>query len=43
VDRLTALFAVAEHVEVETTWGIHQRMMTACREPDPTRGRGRAQ
>ncbi|MGO4604338.1 ISL3 family transposase [Terrabacter sp. 2YAF2] len=38
-DRLSALFAVAEHVEVEATWGIYQRMIGAYREPDRTRGR----
>jgi transposase len=39
-DRLVALFAVAEHVEVEATWGICQRMIAAYRDPD--RGRARA-
>ena len=38
--RLEALFAREEHVEVEATWGIYQRMITAYREPD--RGKGRA-
>ena len=28
-DRLTALFAAEEHVEVEATWGIYQRMIAA--------------
>lgn len=28
-----------EHVEVEATWGIYQRMVAAYREPDRTRGR----
>jgi transposase len=37
--RLNALFAVEEHVQVEATWGIYQRMITAYREPDRTRGR----
>ncbi|MEN3265181.1 MAG: hypothetical protein V7646_2075 [Pseudonocardia sp.] len=37
--RLTALFADDRHVEVEATWGIYQRMITAYREPDRTRGR----
>jgi transposase len=37
--RLTALFAADEHVEVEATWGIYQRMIAAYREPDRTRGR----
>jgi transposase len=37
--RLDALFAVDEHVQVEATWGIYQRMITAYREPDRARGR----
>jgi transposase len=37
--RLQTLFATEQHVEVEATWGIYQRMITAYREPD--RGRGR--
>ena len=37
--RLTALFAVDEHVEVEATWGIYQRMIAAYRHPDRKRGR----
>ena len=37
--RLTALFALDEHVHVEATWGIYQRMITAYREPDRSRGR----
>ncbi len=37
--RLAALFAVDEHVEVEATWGIYQRMIAAYREPDRTKGR----
>jgi transposase len=38
-DRLTALFAVAEHIEVEATWGIYQRMIAAYREPHQAKGR----
>jgi transposase len=38
-DRLAALFAREEHVQVEATWGIYQRMITAYREPDRKRGR----
>jgi hypothetical protein len=38
-DRLHALFATDEHVEVEATWGIYQRMISAYREPDRTRAR----
>ena len=37
--RLTALFAGDEHVQVEATWGIYQHMIAAHREPDPKRGR----
>lgn len=38
-DRLDALFAVDEHVEVEVTWAIYQRLIAAYRDPD--RGRGK--
>ncbi|CCK65382.1 ISL3 family transposase [Mycobacterium canetti] len=38
-DRLTKLFAVDTHIEVETTWGIYQRMISAYRHPDRRRGR----
>ena len=37
--RLAALFAVEEHVEVEATWGIYQRMIAAYREPDRNKGK----
>jgi transposase len=37
--RLEALFAIEEHVEVEATWGIYQRMISAYREPDRNKGR----
>ena len=37
--RLKALFAVDEHVEVEATWGIYQRMITAYRHEDRRQGR----
>src|SRR5690606_17803627 len=37
--RLEALFATDEHVEVEATWGIYQRMIAAYREPDKTKGK----
>ncbi len=37
--RLTALFAADEHIEVEATWGIYQRMIGAYREPDRKHGR----
>jgi transposase len=38
-DRLHALFTADEHVAVEATWGIYQRMIAAYRQPDRTRGR----
>jgi transposase len=38
-DRLTALFADEQHIEVEATWGIYQRMIAAYRHPDRTKGR----
>ena len=37
--RLEALFAVEEHIEVEATWGIYQRMIAAYREPDRQRAK----
>ena len=37
--RLEALFAVDEHVQLEATWGIYQRMIAAYREPDRAEGR----
>ena len=37
--RLEALFALDAHVQVEATWGLYQRMITAYREPDRTKGR----
>jgi transposase len=37
--RLADLFATEEHVEVEATWAIYQRMITAYREPDRAKGR----
>ena len=37
--RLEALFAVEDHVEVEATWGIYQRMIGAYRHTDKTQGR----
>ena len=32
------MFAVEDHVEVEATWGIYQRMIGAYRHPDRSRG-----
>ena len=37
--RLEELFANEQHVEVEATWGIYQKMVAAYREPDPGLGR----
>ena len=37
--RLTDLFAADDHVQVEATWGIYQRMVAAYRHPDRTQGR----
>lgn len=41
--RLEALFAGDDHVEVEATWGIYQKMIAAYREPDRAVGRTRMQ
>jgi len=38
-ERLTDLFAGDDHVEVEATWAIYQRMITAYRQPDKKNGR----
>ncbi|MBU5181892.1 ISL3 family transposase, partial [Cutibacterium acnes] len=38
-DRLTALFAAEQHVEVEAAWGIYQRVIAAYREPDKDKGK----
>jgi transposase len=37
--RLIALFGIEDHVQVEATWGIYQRMIGAYREPDRAKGR----
>jgi transposase len=39
IARLNALFAVEDHVEVEVTWSIYQRMIAAYRDQDRTQGR----
>ncbi len=36
-ERLLRLFADDDHVEVEATWGIVQRMIAAYRRPRPGR------
>ena len=41
--RLEALFAGDEHVEVQATWGIYQRLIAAYRDPDRATGRMRMQ
>ena len=38
-DRLDTLFAGDRHVQVECTWGIYQRMISAYRDPDRASGR----
>jgi len=37
--RLEELFTNEQHAEVEATWGIYQRMVTAYREPDRRLGK----
>ncbi|WP_199279251.1 ISL3 family transposase [Arthrobacter sp. CAN_A2] len=37
--RLDAVFRSEEHLEVEATWGIYQRIIAAYREPDKKRGK----
>jgi transposase len=37
--RLDALFAADDHVQVEATWGVYQQMIAAYRESDRTKGR----
>jgi transposase len=39
--RLADLFATDQHVQVQATWGIYQRMVAAYRDTDRTRGRAR--
>ncbi|MGO2520538.1 MAG: ISL3 family transposase [Microbacterium sp.] len=39
VTRIQVLFADEQHVEVEATWGIYQRMIAAYREPDKKLGK----
>ena len=38
-DRLQVMFADDVHVEVDVTWGVYQRMISAYREPDRAVGR----
>ena len=37
--RIEDLFTSDEHVQVEATWGIYQRIVAAYREPNKTRGK----
>ncbi len=37
-EQLMALFTDDAHIEVEVTWGIYQRIITAYRHPNPRRG-----
>ncbi|MBN9176439.1 MAG: ISL3 family transposase [Microbacterium sp.] len=37
--RLDAVFASEEHVEVEATWGIYQRIVAGYREPGKQKGK----
>jgi len=37
--RIHALFAVEDHVEVEVTWGVYQGVIAAYRHPDRATGR----
>lgn len=37
--RLFAVFEGKDHVEVEATWGIYQRIIAAYREPDKKKGK----
>ena len=41
--RLGAVFASEEHVEVEATWGIYQRIVAAYREPNKKKGKAEMQ
>ena len=38
-NRLERLFADDAHVEVEATWGVYQKMISAYRDPNRTQGR----
>ena len=39
ITRLKAVFASDEHVEVEATWGVYQRIVAAYRHPDRAAGK----
>jgi Transposase len=42
-EHLMVLFTADEHVDVEATWGIYQRIIAAYRHPDRTQARERMQ
>ena len=37
--RISALFANEDHLQVEATWGVYQAMVAAYRDPDRTSGK----
>jgi transposase len=37
--RIAALFDGDQHIEVEATWGVYQRLIDAYREPEPAKAR----
>ena len=37
--RLAVVFADNTHVQIEATWGIYQRIVTAYRHPDRAAGK----
>lgn len=37
--RLEALFAEDDHAQVEVTWGVYQKMVTAYRQPERAKGK----
>ena len=39
ITRLKAVFARDQHVEVEATWGMYQRIVAAYRHPDRATGK----
>ncbi len=36
--RINAVFAIDEHVEVEVTWAVYQKIVAAYRDPDRATG-----
>ncbi len=41
--RISALFADEEHLQVEATWGVYQAMVAAYRDPDRAGGKRKMQ